>query len=135
MPSPGASRWHLRPSASSPSRSIRALSIASVSAYNYAHMPQMFRIQRQIPDASLPAAETKLTLLAEAADNGTLHRNFQGYATRPDLDLIGLGASSIGQIGDSFNQNVRDPAGHAAAVDAGELPIWRGVELTADDRL
>lgn len=133
-----------------------------IALYNYAHMPQMFRIQRQIPDASLPAAEMKLTLLIEAmqrlsregyhyigmdhfalpgdalaaaADAGTLHRNFQGYATRPDLDLIGLGASSIGQIGDAFSQNVRDPAGHDAAVSAGELPIWRGVALTADDRL
>ena len=133
-----------------------------IALYNYAHMPQMFRIQRQIPDATLPAAEMKLTLLieamqrlagegyqyigmdhfalpgdelAEAADDGTLHRNFQGYATRPDLDLIGLGASSIGQIGDAFMQNRRDPEGHAAAVRAGELPLWRGVAMDDDDRL
>jgi oxygen-independent coproporphyrinogen-3 oxidase len=133
-----------------------------IALYNYAHMPQMFRIQRQIPDATLPEAEMKLTLLieamqrlaregyqyigmdhfalpgdelAQAADDGTLHRNFQGYSTRPDLDLIGLGASSIGQIGDAFSQNVRDPKSHAEAVSAGRLPIWRGVTLTADDRL
>ncbi len=133
-----------------------------IALYNYAHMPQMFRIQRQIAEASLPSAENKLTLLieamqrlaeggyqyigmdhfalpgdelAQAADDGTLHRNFQGYATRPDLDLIGLGASSIGQIGDAYSQNRRDPEGHAEAVSAGELPIWRGVELSADDRL
>ncbi len=133
-----------------------------IALYNYAHMPQMFRIQRQINDESLPPAETKLTLLIEAmqrlsadgyqyigmdhfalpddelaraANNGTLHRNFQGYATRPDLDLIGLGASSIGQIGDAYCQNKRDPEGHAEAVAAGRLPIWRGVELSADDRL
>lgn len=133
-----------------------------IALYNYAHMPQMFRIQRQIPDATLPEAEMKLTLLieamqrlaregyqyigmdhfalpgdelAQAADDGTLHRNFQGYSTRPDLDLIGLGASSIGQIGDAFSQNVRDPKSHAEAVAAGRLPVWRGVALTADDRL
>ena len=133
-----------------------------IALYNYAHMPQMFRIQRQIADASLPPAEAKLTLLieamerlagdgyhyigmdhfalpgdelAEAANDGSLHRNFQGYATRPDLDLIGLGASSIGQIGDAYSQNRRDPEGHAEAVAAGRLPVWRGVELSADDRL
>ena len=133
-----------------------------IALYNYAHMPQMFRIQRQISEASLPPAETKLTLLieamqrlaeggyqyigmdhfalpgdelAQAANDGTLHRNFQGYATRPDLDLIGLGASSIGQIGDAYSQNKRDPEGHAEAVAAGRLPIWRGVALSADDRL
>lgn len=133
-----------------------------IALYNYAHLPSMFRIQRQIDEQSLPSAETKLTLLidamqrlagagyryigmdhfalpgdelAQAAEDGTLHRNFQGYATRPDLDLIGLGASAIGQIGDAYSQNRRDPAGHAAALVAGELPVWRGVELTADDRL
>ncbi len=133
-----------------------------IALYNYAHMPHMFRIQRQINDDSLPSADTKLSLLieamerlsangyqyigmdhfalptdelAQAANNGTLHRNFQGYATRPDLDLIGLGASSIGQIGDAYCQNKRDPEGHAEAVAAGRLPIWRGVELSADDRL
>ena len=133
-----------------------------IALYNYAHMPQMFKVQRQIPDDSLPPAESKLTLLieamerlsgdgyqyigmdhfalpddelAQAANDGTLHRNFQGYATRPDLDLIGLGASSIGQIGDAYCQNKRDPEGHAEAVAAGRLPVWRGVELSADDRL
>ena len=133
-----------------------------IALYNYAHMPQMFKVQRQIPDDSLPPAESKLTLLieamerlsgdgyqyigmdhfalpddelAQAANDGTLHRNFQGYATRPDLDLIGLGASSIGQIGDAYCQNKRDPEGHAEAVAAGRLAVWRGVELSADDRL
>lgn len=133
-----------------------------IALYNYAHMPQMFRIQRQIADESLPSASVKLNLLieamqrlsaagyqyigmdhfalpndelAQAANKGTLHRNFQGYATRPDLDLIGLGASSIGQIGDAYCQNRRDPEGHAEAVAAGRLPVWRGVELSADDRL
>jgi len=133
-----------------------------IALYNYAHMPSMFRVQRQIDEQTLPGAETKLTLLidamqrlagagydyigmdhfalpgdelAEAARDGTLHRNFQGYATRPDLDLIGLGASAIGQIGDAYSQNRRDPAGHAESLLAGELPVWRGVELTADDRL
>lgn len=133
-----------------------------IALYNYAHMPQMFRIQRQIADDSLPPAGVKLTLLieamqrlaaagyqyigmdhfalpsdelAKAANEGTLHRNFQGYATRPDLDLIGLGASSIGQIGDAYCQNRRDPESHAEAVAAGRLPVWRGVALSADDRL
>jgi oxygen-independent coproporphyrinogen-3 oxidase len=141
---------------------VMAIRPDRIALYNYAHMPQMFRIQRQIREDMLPPADVKLTLLIEAmerlardgyqyigmdhfalpddelaraARDGTLHRNFQGYATRPDLDLIGLGASSIGQIGDAYMQNKRDPQGHAEALAAGRLPIWRGVELSADDRL
>jgi oxygen-independent coproporphyrinogen-3 oxidase len=141
---------------------VMAMRPDRIALYNYAHMPQLFKIQRQIPEDSLPPAEAKLTLLmeamqrmakegyryigmdhfalpsdalAQAADNATLHRNFQGYATRPDLDLIGLGASSIGQIGDSYSQNKRDPQCYAEAVLAGQLPIWRGLEMRADDCL
>ena len=73
--------------------------------------------------------------LALAQKAGTLHRNFQGYSTRADCDLIGFGASSIGKVGDVYAQNARDLAGYAAAIDSGNLAITRGVRLTADDRL
>ena len=65
----------------------------------------------------------------------TLHRNFQGYSTRAECDLIGFGASSIGKVGDVYAQNAKDLPGYAAAIDAGRLAITRGVRLTADDRL
>jgi len=105
---------------------VMAIRPDRIALYNYAHMPQMFRIQRQIREDMLPPADVKLTLLIEAmerlardgyqyigmdhfalpddelaraARDGTLHRNFQGYATRPDLDLIGLGASSLARSG------------------------------------
>jgi oxygen-independent coproporphyrinogen-3 oxidase len=73
--------------------------------------------------------------LAFAQTAGTLQRNFQGYSTRADCDLIGFGASSIGKVGDVYAQNARDLAAYAEAIDAGRLAITRGVRLTADDRL
>jgi oxygen-independent coproporphyrinogen-3 oxidase len=73
--------------------------------------------------------------LALAQQAGTLQRNFQGYSTRADCDLIGFGASSIGKVGDVYAQNARDLAGYGAAIDSGRLAITRGVRLTRDDRL
>lgn len=131
-----------------------------IATYSYAHMPSRFRAQRQIIDSQLPDAATRLALtgqtvdiladagyryigldhfalpeddLARAQRNGTLQRNFQGYSTHGDCDLIGLGMSSIGHVGRSFHQNARDLNQYFAAVDEGRLPVQRGMELSDDD--
>ncbi len=130
--------------------------------YGYAHLPELFKAQRQIDAADLPDAEARLRLLAlaieqlsaagyryigmdhfalptddlaRAQEAGGLHRNFMGYTTHADCDLVGLGVSAISHVGDSFSQNYRDLPAWEAAVDAGRLPVWRGMELTADDVL
>ena len=130
--------------------------------YSYAHLPQMFRGQRQIDAAKLPSAADKLGLLqlaiekltvagyryigmdhfalpadelSRAQERGGLHRNFMGYTTHAESDLIGLGVSAISHVGDSFSQNPRDLPSWEAAIDAGRLPVWRGLRLSADDVL
>ncbi|MBI4207373.1 MAG: oxygen-independent coproporphyrinogen III oxidase [Betaproteobacteria bacterium] len=131
-----------------------------IAIYNYAHLPTRFKPQRRIKEDELPSPEVKLKLLALAAKRlteagyvyigmdhfakpgdalavaqrqGRLHRNFQGYSTQPDCDLIGLGVSSIGSIGPTYSQNYRGLEDYYASLDRGALPIMRGVELTADD--
>ena len=131
-----------------------------VAIYNYAHLPTRFKPQRRIKEDELPAPETKLKLLALAArrltdagyvyigmdhfarpgdalaiaqSQGRLHRNFQGYSTEPDCDLIALGVSAIGSIGPTYSQNHRTLEDYYSSLDRGELPIMRGIELTADD--
>ncbi|MGZ8266653.1 MAG: oxygen-independent coproporphyrinogen III oxidase, partial [Burkholderiales bacterium] len=116
--------------------------------------------QRQIADRDIPAPETKLTLLGLAAQKliaagyvyigmdhfalpqdslavaqrqGRLHRNFQGYSTHAECDLIGLGVSAIGAIGPTYAQNTRTLSEYYAKLEGNELPIVRGVELTRDD--
>jgi oxygen-independent coproporphyrinogen-3 oxidase len=133
-----------------------------LAVYGYAHMPHMFKAQRQIEDALLPSPEDKLGLLqlaiekltaagyryigmdhfalpedelSRAQEDGTLHRNFMGYTTHVDTDLVGFGVSAISHIGDSFSQNPRDLPPWEAAIDAGKLPTWRGMRLDADDVL
>jgi len=133
-----------------------------LSVFGYAHMPTVFKMQRQMDEATLPSPAVRLAILervieklteagyvyigmdhfalphdelAVAQRAGTLHRNFQGYSTQADCDLIGLGVSSIGKVGDVYAQNAKDMAGYAAAIDRGELAIARGVQLNADDRL
>jgi oxygen-independent coproporphyrinogen-3 oxidase len=128
--------------------------------YAYAHLPQMFKPQRQIVTEDLPTPETRLKLLGltiaklsdagyvyigmdhfalpgdelvVAQENGTLHRNFQGYSTRGYCDLIGLGVSSIGKIGDTFNQNLKTLPEYYGALDRGQLAVHRGLRLTRDD--
>jgi oxygen-independent coproporphyrinogen-3 oxidase len=130
--------------------------------YSYAHLPSMFKAQRQIDDADLPDSEAKLGLLAlavgklsaagyryigmdhfsapdddlaRAQEHGTLQRNFMGYTTHADCDLVGLGMSAISHIGDSFSQNARDLPGWQRAIDDGHLPVWRGTDLHFDDAL
>ncbi len=130
--------------------------------YGYAHLPHMFRAQRQIADADLPDPELKLALLGLAVERlsaagyqyigmdhfalpgeelaraqrcGDLHRNFMGYTTCADTDLIGIGVSAISRIGDSYSQNPRDLPTWEAAIDAGRVPVWRGLTLSDDDQL
>ena len=131
-----------------------------LSIYNYAHMPTLFKPQRRIHEEDLPAPEEKLDILGMAVDKltsagyvyigmdhfakpedelaiaqrqGRLHRNFQGYSTHSDCDLVALGVSSIGKIGPTYSQNHRDLEGYYGALDQGRLPIMRGMELNADD--
>lgn len=133
-----------------------------LAVYSYAHLPQLFRPQKQIDESLLPSAEEKLGLLqvaieiltaagyryigmdhfalpsdelAIAQDQGGLHRNFMGYTTHAESDLVGFGVSAISHIGDSYSQNPRDLPGWEAAIDAGRLPVWRGLQLSADDVL
>ena len=130
--------------------------------YGYAHMPRLFKAQRQIRDADLPDAEGKLALLelavqrlgeagyeyigmdhfalpgdelARAQRGGSLHRNFMGYTTHAQTDLVGFGVSAISHVGDSYTQNHRELAGWEIAIDQGRLPIWRGLVLGNDDVL
>lgn len=142
-----------------------------LSVFNYAHLPQMFKTQRQIDESQLPGAQTKLDILqrtiemltaagyvyigmdhfarpddelAVAQRNGTLYRNFQGYSTHADCDLIGFGVTSIGAIEGrdadgrptaSYAQNVKTIDEYYARLDAGRLPVFRGIILSDDDRL
>ena len=130
--------------------------------YGYAHLPRMFRAQKQIEEADLPDAEARLNLLglavrhlsragyqyigmdhfalpgddlARAQRQGGLHRNFMGYTTHADTDLLGLGVSAISHVGDSYAQNPRTLPEWEGAVDAGQLPTWRGLRLDADDEI
>ncbi len=138
------------------------LSPDRIAAYSYAHLPQMFKAQRQLDALALPDAATKLALfgrtlemltaagyvyigmdhfaraddeLARAQQAGTLQRNFQGYSTHGDCDIVGLGVSAIGRIGDTYSQNVRDLPSYYAALDEGRLPVARGLRLDEDDLL
>jgi len=139
---------------------VIALAPDRVAVYGYAHLPAMFKAQRQIDAAELPDAATRLALLGRALERltgagyvyigmdhfakaddelaraqraGKLQRNFQGYSTHGDCDIVGLGASAIGRIGDSYTQNARDLPAYYAALDAGRLPVVRGLRLSEDD--
>lgn len=133
-----------------------------LSVYSYAHLPDRIRAQRLIRQADMPAPTDKLRMLeltierlteagyrhigmdhfalpdselARALDNGSLQRNFQGYSTHGDCDLIGLGMTSIGSISGCYHQNVHGLRDYYAALDRGELPIVRGLVPDEEDRL
>lgn len=133
-----------------------------LSIYNYAHMPTVFKPQRRIHEEDLPAPQVKLDILnlavnkltgagyvyigmdhfakpedelAVAQRQGRLHRNFQGYSTHSDCDLVALGVSAIGRIGPTYSQNFRDLEHYYDALDRDTLPIMRGLELNDDDQL
>ena len=133
-----------------------------LSVFNYAHLPERFMPQRRINEADLPSGEEKLGMLedsiqmltqagyhyvgmdhfakpddslAQAQMAGKLHRNFQGYTTHEDCDLVALGVSSISQVGDAYFQNSADIEEYMAQIDEDKLPIKRGVILTNEDDL
>jgi oxygen-independent coproporphyrinogen-3 oxidase len=133
-----------------------------VAAYGYAHMPRLFKAQRAIRAEQLPDSETRLQLLeltverltaagyiyigmdhfalpeddlSHALRDGSLHRNFQGYSTHGDCDLIGLGVSAISAVGDCYSQNRKQLSGYYQALDDHRLPVERGISLSMDDRV
>lgn len=133
-----------------------------ISLFSYAHLPERFAAQRKIKDEWLPTPQTKLALmkqamttltdmgyeligmdhfakpndeLAIAQQNGELHRNFQGYTTRGDLDLLGLGVSSISAVQDMYGQNPKTLNDYYAAIDGEEDLTCKGVQLNEDDRI
>jgi oxygen-independent coproporphyrinogen III oxidase len=138
------------------------LSPDRLSVYNYAHLPHVFKPQRRIAEAELPSADAKLQILSlairrlteagyvyigmdhfakpddeltVAQRQGRLHRNFQGYSTYAECDLMAFGVSAISKVGPTYSQNYRTLDEYYDALDAGRLPVMRGLELTADDLL
>jgi len=133
-----------------------------LSVFNYAHLPELFKTQRQIDAGQLPSAAEKLAILQSAIErltgagyvyigmdhfarpddelamaqrNGSLYRNFQGYSTHADCDLVAMGITAIGKVGDTYSQNLKTIDGYYAALDAGRLPVFRGIALSSEDRL
>ena len=131
-----------------------------LSVFNYAHLPERFKPQRRINAEDLPSPEVKLEILkmtidhltaagylyigmdhfarpddelAQAQREGTLYRNFQGYSTHSDCDLVAMGVTSISTIGDTYAQNVRTLEEYYPLIDGGRLPVFRGIELNRDD--
>lgn len=137
-----------------------ALDPARISVFNYAHLPKMFPAQRKLNEDQLPSAQQKLEMLqhtistftqagyqfigmdhfakpddelAIAQRNGVLHRNFQGYTTHADCDLLGLGATSISMLGNIYSQNQKDLKTYQEFAMQGSDALWRGIELSDDD--
>ncbi len=133
-----------------------------LSVFNYAHLPELFKPQKRINEADLPCATEKLEILqmtieklgqagyvyigmdhfakpqdelAVAQREGSLYRNFQGYSTHSECDLIGLGATSISMVGNSYSQNVKQLEDYQRLLDEGKLPVYRGIQLNDDDLL
>ncbi len=131
-----------------------------IALYAYAHLPERFKPQRRIDGTEIPAGPAKVAMLARsmaafigagyvyvgmdhfalptdalaiAKREGRLHRNFQGYSTQPDCDLIGLGVSSIGRIGSTYSQNAKTMEEYCEFLDQGQFPVVRGLSLTRDD--
>jgi len=133
-----------------------------LSVFNYAHLPKIFKTQRQIDASQLPPPSEKLAILestiekltnagyvhigmdhfalpgdplATAQRNRTLQRSFQGYTTHRDCDLVAMGVSAISQVSDNYSQNEKNLDAYSAGIDRGELPIARGLRLSFDDRM
>jgi oxygen-independent coproporphyrinogen-3 oxidase len=141
---------------------VIALDPDRISIYNYAHLPERFAPQRRLDPATMPTPATKLDMLklcidrfttagyeyigmdhfakptdelARAQAAGTLHRNFQGYSTHADCDLVAMGMTAIGTVGGNFYQNLKEIDAYVSAIAAGRLPVEKGLEPDADDRL
>ena len=132
------------------------------SIFNYAHMPSMFPTQKKMKEEDMPSPDEKLAILHAATNrlleagyvyigmdhfakpddelaiaqrDETLYRNFQGYSTHAECDLVGMGATSISLINNTYAQNQKGLAEYYDAIDSGQLAVFRGVELTEDDEL
>ena len=143
-------------------QTVLALTPDRLSVFNYAHLPELFKTQRQINAEDLPSPQTKLAILqdcietltqagyvyigmdhfakpddelARAQENLSLYRNFQGYSTHAECDLIGLGVTSIGMVHDCYSQNQRSMDDYTTAIDNSMLPVMRGIVLNNDDKL
>ena len=141
-------------------KQVNELRPERIALYAYAHLPERFKPQRRILAAELPAASSKITMLSRSMDalmnaeyvyvgmdhfalpddalavakrQGRLHRNFQGYSTQPDCDLIGLGISAIGRMGTSYSQNAKTMEEYVDMLDHNQLPIVKGLALSRDD--
>lgn len=141
---------------------VAELSPDRLSVFNYAHLPNLFAAQRKIKDEDLPSAEQKLTILQQtienltgsgyqfigmdhfakpddelaiAQNNGILHRNFQGYTTHEECDLLGFGVSAISMLGDHYAQNQKDLKTWYAQVEERGNGLCRGLVLTEEDCL
>ena len=141
---------------------VIALSPERISVYNYAHLPRLFKTQTKIREEDLPSAGEKLKILQQAirllsaagyvyigmdhfskADdelavaqrNGSLYRNFQGYSTHASCDVVGMGITAIGKIGDCYSQNVKTLDEYDEIISRGKIPVFRGYMLDTDDLL
>jgi oxygen-independent coproporphyrinogen III oxidase len=141
---------------------VQSLRPDRIAMYAYAHLPERFKPQRRIDAQTLPPPDERLTMLSQATTTlqaagyehigmdhyalphdalavakreGRLHRNFQGYSTQPDCDLIGIGVSAISKIGRSYSQNAKTLNDYNAALDADQWPVVRGWVLSSDDAL
>ena len=133
-----------------------------IALYGYAHLPERFKPQRRIVTAELPDGAARLAMLGHAIEafgaagydyigmdhfakahdplavakrEGRLHRNFQGYTTQPECDLLGLGVSAIGRVGTTHAQNAKTLESYYAAINDGRFAPVRGLSLDADDLL
>lgn len=141
---------------------VLALDPDRLALYHYAHLPHIFKPQRRIDTEAVPGSEEKLDILqyavhtltergyvfigmdhfakpddelAVAQRQGRLHRNFQGYSTYADCDMLSFGISSISKVGPTYYQNVKTLDDYYDRLDAGVLPVFRGIEMNADDIL
>ncbi len=133
-----------------------------LSIFNYAHLPELFKPQRRINAEDLPSADEKLAILQHSIDrlkeagyeyigmdhfakpddelaiaqkNRTLYRNFQGYSTHADCDLVAMGITSISKVANCYSQNIKDMDAYYESIDTGQLPVMRGIVLNGDDIL
>ncbi len=138
------------------------LDVDRFAIFNYAHVPWIKKSMRKFDESTLPLPQTKLQILKhtmefltqngykmigmdhyakpedelfKALENGTLHRNFQGYTTKGGANLVGVGLTSIGEGEDYYAQNFKDMASYEAAVNAGKLPNFKGIFLSEEDKL
>ncbi len=143
-------------------KSVVSMRPDRIAVYAYAHLPARFKPQRRINAHELPRPQDKVHMLAMAIDlltqagyvyigmdhfalpndplavakaQGRLHRNFQGYSTQPDCDLVALGVSAIGRIGPTYHQNAKSLEEYYDLIDQGRLPVVRGLALSQDDIL